>query len=56
LISAGTLGYLVNNGLNLMMPPPNQEQKAQLESKIETQIIDNYEKEKKLQQASPPSP
>jgi hypothetical protein len=48
-ISAATLGYGLNRGLNAMMPSPNQEQKEQVIQIQERAIIDNYEKEKKLQ-------
>jgi hypothetical protein len=48
-ISAATLGYGLNRGLNAMMPSPNQEQKEQVIQIQERAIIDNYENEKKLQ-------
>lgn len=48
-LSAATLGYGINRGLNAMMPSPNQEQKEQAIQIQEKAVIDNYEKEKKLQ-------
>ncbi len=48
-ISAATLGYGINRGLNAFMPSPNQEQKQQVLEIQERAIIENYEKEKKLQ-------
>lgn len=48
-LSAATLGYGINRGLNAMMPSPNTEQKEQAIQIQEQVVIDNYEKEKKLQ-------
>lgn len=48
-LSAATLGYGINRGLNTLMPSPNTEQKEQVIQIQEQVVIDNYEKEKKLQ-------
>lgn len=49
-ISAATLGYGINRGLNAFMPSPNREQEEQLVVKQKQEIIEEYEKEQKLQQ------
>ncbi len=49
LISAFTIGLLGNKGVNALLPSPNQEAKAKVAEIQEQKILDNFEKEKKLQ-------
>ncbi len=48
LISAFTIGYLGNKGANKLLPSPNQEQKKELEEKLEKEIIEEHENQKML--------
>ena len=48
LITAFTIGLLGNKGVNSMMSSPNVKQKAELEQKLEEEVIVNYETQKMI--------
>lgn len=48
LITAFTIGLLGNKGVNALLPPPNVEQKKELQKKVEGEVIADYENQKMI--------